>query len=262
MGAEPLFALNVTAFPVAALSVAVMGEVLAGALEVAEEAGLPILGGHTIEASEPMFGWVVVGRTTEDRLWRNSGARPGDVLVLTKPLGNGIWATAAKHGLADLEGWEAVQAMMRRLNREAARVLTGYRPRAVTDVTGFGLLGHLREMLVASGADAELWAESLPVLAGTESLIARGEVPGGTVSNLASAARWTDWDDDVPEALRMVMADAQTSGGLLAAVPRDRASELLTAAEEADMEWALIGRVSHWGSGRVTVRSRADDSRK
>ena len=253
MGGEPLFALNIVGFPVATLPVAVLGEILAGAAEVAAEAGIPVLGGHTIEDTEPKFGWVVTGRTDEARLWRNAGAVPGDLLLLTKPLGTGIWATAAKHGTAPAAGWAVACRTMRALNRSAAEVLRTARPDAVTDVTGFGLLGHLHELLAASGVSAELWADEVPVLAGTEALVARGEVPGGSRANLASAGRWTTWSADVPEAARLVLADAQTSGGLLAAVPRERASTALAALGEAGCRAALIGLVTASHGGHITV---------
>ncbi len=253
MGARPLFALNIVGFPVAALPVAVLHEILAGALEVAEEAGIPVLGGHTIEDTEPTFGWVVTGTTTEDDLWRNVGAEPGDVLLLTKPLGTGVWATAAKHDACEPAGWRAAQEVMRRLNRTAAGILAEGRPHAVTDVTGFGLLGHLREMARGSGVDVELWLDEVPVLDGTRALIRRGEVPGGTRSNLAAAAGWTTWAEGVDEADRLVLADAQTSGGLLAAVPRGAVSGTLARLEEAGVRAAAIGAVSRWGEGRIGV---------
>ncbi len=260
MGAEPLFALNIAGFPVAALPRTVLAEILAGAGEVAEEAGIPVLGGHTVEDTEPKFGWVVTGRSTEHNLWRNAGARPGDVLILTKPLGTGVWATAAKHGVAPGDGWSAAQRTMRELNRRSAGVLREARPHAVTDVTGFGLLGHLHELLRASGADGEVWAGAVPILDGTEELIRRGEVPGGTRANLLHANGWTHWDDDVDEARRLVLTDAQTSGGLLAAVGREGVSELVLRLEEEGLTAAMVGVVTRWGEGRVRVASAAPSS--
>jgi selenium donor protein len=254
MGAEPLFALNIVAFPVATLPTSVLREILAGAQEVAEEASIPILGGHTVEDTEPKFGWVVTGRTTEDGLWRNGGAAPGDAIVLTKPLGTGLLATAAKRDMVDGVEWATAMASMRRLNRVSAEVLRRFSPHAVTDVTGFGLLGHLREMLAASGANAELWAEAVPVLDGALRLAAAGEAPGGTRSNAEFAKGWTTFADGVSPSHRVVLADAQTSGGLLAAVARDRTSELLTALEEAGVDGAaVIGRISRWGDGQIEV---------
>ncbi len=253
MGAVPLFALNIVAFPVATLPRSVLVEILEGAREVAEEAGIPVLGGHTIEDTEPKFGWVVTGRTTEEGLWRNGGAQPGDVLLLTKPLGSGVWATAAKHGVADPVGWQRAQDVMRQLNRSAAEILREARPHAVTDVTGFGLLGHLHELLQASGADGEVWADTAPTLEGTVDLVRRGEVPGGTRANLLHANGWTQWDDGVEEARRIVLTDAQTSGGLLVAVGREGVSELVLRLEAEGLVGAMVGVVTRWGEGKVRV---------
>ncbi len=255
MGAEPLFALNIVGFPVGVLPAGVLGEILAGALEVAEEAGIPVLGGHTVEDPEPKFGWVVTGTTTEERLWRNAGATEGDLLVLTEPVGTGIWATAAKHGSADAQGWARACAVMRRTNRPAAEILRDHDPHAVTDVTGFGLLGHLREMLRASGCDGEVWSGGVPVLEGTEDLVARGEVPGGTRSNLEAALEFTDFADDVAEATRLVLADAQTSGGLLGSMPPERASACIARLGRSGLEAAVVGRVTGPGEGRIRVVS-------
>jgi selenium donor protein len=254
MGAEPLFALNIVAFPIATLPESVLEAILAGANEVAEDAGVAVLGGHTIEDTEPKFGWVVTGRVDDpSNLWRNAGAEPGDVLVLTKPLGVGIWSTAAKHGVAPEAGWAAVQATMRTVNRDAASVLRRVGPHAVTDVTGFGLLGHLHEMLAASAMDAEIDADRLPVLAGTLRLIALGEIPGGTRSNLRHAGAWTELGDDIDEPARLILADAQTSGGLLAAVPAGALGELERRAAELDVTVTVIGRVTCPGAGRINV---------
>ncbi len=260
MGAQPLFALNIAAFPVVTLRPSVLVEILDGAREVADEAGIPMLGGHSVEDTEPKFGWVVTGTATEETLWRNGGARPGNLLVLTKPLGTGIWATAAKHGRAGAEGWRRACAVMRQLNRQAAEILREVGPNAVTDVTGFGLIGHLHELLAASGVDAQLWAGAVPVLEGTLPLAASGEVPGGTRSNLAYGAAWTSWDDAVPELERLVLADAQTSGGLLAAVGRDASSRLLAGMEAHKIEGAIIGVVTGWGTGRIQVTAGRGES--
>jgi selenium donor protein len=257
MGAEPLFALNIVGFPVAALPIAVLHEILAGAQEVADEAGLVVLGGHTVEDTEPKFGWVVTGTATAERLWRNAGAREGDLLVLTKPLGVGIWATAAKHDAADAEGWARACAAMRRLNAAAAGALRPARPHAVTDVTGFGLLGHLHELLAASGVDGEVWLGSIPVLDGTRRLIALGEVPGGTRANLEHAAAFTAFAERTAPDDRLLLADAQTSGGLLAAVPADAAGPLLERLHDGgDGDAAIVGRVTGQGAGRLRVLDR------
>ena len=257
MGATPLFALNIVGFPAAALPVAVLHEILAGAQEVAEEAGVAVLGGHTVEDTEPKFGWVVTGTTGADQLWRNAGAREGDLLVLTKPLGVGIWATAAKHDAADAAGWARACASMRRLNAAAAAALRPARPRAVTDVTGFGLLGHLHELLAASRCDGELWLGAVPVLDGTRRLVARGEVPGGSRANLEHAASFAVFEPGIAADDRLLLADAQTSGGLLAAVPADGAGPLLERLHVGgDDGAAIVGRITGPGNGRLRVLDR------
>ncbi|MBN1944889.1 MAG: selenide, water dikinase SelD [Bradymonadales bacterium] len=254
MGAEPLFALNIVGFPVMTLPVSVLEEILAGANEVAEEAGIPILGGHSIDDNEPKYGLVVTGVVDEARLWRNIGARPGDLLLLTKPLGTGLWATAAKHGVAEEAGWQVVQGGMRQLNRPAAEILRPAEPHAVTDVTGFGLLGHLHEMLAGSGVNAELWLDAVPIIEGTRRLVAMGEVPGGTRSNLAHARSWTTFDQAIDEPFRVILADAQTSGGLLAAVDPAQVEQVVANLVQAHLTAAVIGTVTGQGEGRIDVR--------
>jgi cysteine desulfurase len=256
MGARPLFALNVVAFPVGVLPLEVLEAILAGAQEVAEEAGIPVLGGHTIEDNEPKFGWVVTGSTSAAELWRNRGAVPGDVLVLTKPLGTGIWATAAKHGVAPAEGWAAACTAMRKLNGTAAACLRPAGPHAVTDVTGFGLLGHLHEMLAASSVDAEVWAADVPVLAGTERLVELGEVPGGTRANADHARRFTEFSGEVGGTARLILADAQTSGGLLASVSSEELEELVARCASAGVGGVVVGRITGAGTGRIRVLPR------
>ncbi|MGE5236244.1 MAG: selenide, water dikinase SelD [Acidobacteriota bacterium] len=259
MGATPLFALNIVAFPVGVLPVAVLEAILAGAQEVASEAGIPVLGGHTIEDTEPKFGWAVTGTTSADGLWRNAGAKPGDALVLTKPLGTGIWATAAKRGIAPSEGWQRACQVMRRLNGAAAELVRASSPHAVTDVTGFGLLGHLHELLAASGMDGEVWAEAVPVLDGTERLVEQGEVPGGTRANGEHAATFTSYGSEIHEAIRLVLADAQTSGGLLAALPAMQGKLFLQRWRGDRRDAAVIGRVTGPGTGRIRVTWHASE---
>ncbi|MBP1620183.1 MAG: selenium donor protein/cysteine desulfurase NifS,TIGR03402 [Acidobacteria bacterium] len=198
-------------------------------------------------------------RRGADQLWRNAGAREGDLLVLTKPLGVGIWATAAKHDAADAAGWARACATMRRLNAAGAAALRPARPRAVTDVTGFGLLGHLHELLAASRCDGEVWLGAVPVLDGTRRLIALGEVPGGTRANLEHAAAFTSFAEGIVVDDRLLLADAQTSGGLLAAVPADAAGPLLERLHDGgDDGAAIVGRITGPGDGRVRVLDRRD----
>jgi selenide,water dikinase len=256
MGAEPRFALSVVAFPTRRLPLAVLERILEGAAEVAAEAGIDIVGGHSVEDPEPKFGLVVTGVVHPDRILRNTGARSGDLLFLTKPLGTGIVATAAKQGLAPADVLEGALASMRRLNRSAAEAVRSVGgTHACTDVTGFGLLGHLREMLAGSGVDAELEVARVPILAGARELAAGGSVPGGSRENLAHVAGWMLWGEGVSDVERLLLADAQTSGGLLVAVDPERATDLAAAFAAEGLVAARIGRVTHPGPGRIACRS-------
>lgn len=244
MGGRPLFALNLVGWPREALPFELLGEVLRGAGEVTRRAGCPMLGGHSIDDAEPKFGMAVIGEVHPDRMLTNAGARPGDRLVLTKPLGTGILTTALKRGvLAEAELAEAV-AVMITLNDGAARAAVAAGATAATDVTGFGLLGHLGNVLAASGVGVVLRAGAVPVLARARDLAARGVIPGGTVRNL-EAARATVWGAGVGETDRWLMTDAQTSGGLLLTVPADRLDRLLAAlGAEGTPAAALIGEMT------------------
>jgi len=254
MGARPLFALSVVGFPSRRLPLHVLERILAGAAEVAGEAGIPIIGGHTVDDAEPKFGLAVTGVVHPDRVVTNAGAREGDALVLTKPLGTGILATAVKRGLADETVARRLVAVMRRLNRAAAEAMVEAGAHACTDVTGFGLLGHLREMAVASGKDAEIEAGAVPVLEPSREMAAADVVPGGTLDNLEHVSPFVDWAPGLSRVDRLLLADAQTSGGLLIAVAADRVEALLQALRAGGAEggWR-VGRVVSRGPGRVRV---------
>jgi selenide,water dikinase len=247
MGGEPFAALNIAGFPAACgeLPLSVLGDVLAGGAAKAEEAGVVIIGGHTIDDPEPKYGLAVIGRIHPDRLVLKGGARPGDQLVLTKPLGTGIVTTALKQRKIDeAHAAEAIRVMAT-LNREAARAMTACGVRAATDVTGFGLLGHLGEMLRQDHLGARLEAASLPFLAGARELARVGAIPGGTQRNLTLAAERTSFGDGVGEAEQLLLADAQTSGGLLIAVPPEKTETLLAElAQRATPAAARIGEIT------------------
>jgi len=254
MGARPLFALNIVGFPDKRLPLSVLQEILRGAQDKADEAGVSILGGHTVEDTEPKFGLTVTGMVHPERVVRNSTAQPGDVLVLTKPLGLGIISTAVKSGLAD-EGTAAKAAeVMAALNRAAGEAMVEAGANACTDITGFGLLGHLREMAEGSGVNVELSAEAVPVLEGVEELAAAGAVPGGTLNNLAFVADHVEFAEGVSRTMQLILADAQTSGGLLISLPEERVEELLEALQKRGVEEAaVVGRVLGKGSGKILV---------
>jgi selenide,water dikinase len=243
MGGRPLFALNLVGWPRGVLPFELLGDVLQGASEVARRAQCLVLGGHSIDDPEPKFGMVVLGEVHPDRMMTNAAARPGDRLVLTKPLGTGILTTGLKRDLiGEGEIREAVRVMTT-LNDGAARAALAQGIRAATDITGFGLLGHLGNILAASGVGARLAFSRFPLLPGALELAARGAIPGGTRRNYESAS--VEWDGSLTEPERLLAVDAQTSGGLLLAVPADRLDGLLGALErEGSPARAVIGEIT------------------
>ena len=244
MGATPLFALNLVGWPRGNLSYELLGDVIRGASEVAAEAQCLLLGGHSVDDPEPKFGMCVIGEAHPDRLLTNANARPGDRLVLTKPLGTGILSTALKRGLIDEAAMKPAVRSMRALNDRAARVALRHGVRAATDVTGFGLLGHLGNMLHGSGVGAQIEFAALPLLEGVRLLAEAGVVPGGTQRNLESVEPVT-WDPALTLADRMICVDAQTSGGLLLAVDPAKVGALVADLEtEATPAAAVIGTIT------------------
>jgi selenide, water dikinase len=242
MGGRPIAMLSIVGFPREKLPLGVLGEILKGGAEKGREAGVSVVGGHSIDDAEPKVGYAVTGLVHPARIWRNVGARPGDALVLTKPLGTGIISTAIKQAKAAPATIEAAVRTMATLNRGAAEAVAQVEVHAVTDVTGFGLLGHLREMTGGSGVRARLEASRIPLLPDVVSLAGAGLVPGGTRRNLSSVAEIVRWDAAIADPLRAVIGDAQTSGGLLVATPAARA--LLQALEGAGVSGAArIGQI-------------------
>jgi cysteine desulfurase NifS/selenium donor protein len=250
MGAKPIFALNIAAFPVNRLPLSVLEAILKGASDKAAEAGIPILGGHSIEDNEPKFGMVVSGLVHPGKVLSNAGAKPGDVLVLTKPLGTGIIATAAKRGIADEVSLKTATDTMRMLNKFAAELMLKRKVNACTDITGFGLTGHLHELVAASGVDAEIWFDQLPFIEGVQSLAAAGAIPGGTIANTDFAASFTDFGDLSHTDIYLV-CDAQTSGGLLISLPRNEAELLIKDLVEHGLSSAIIGKLTGPGDGKI-----------
>jgi len=254
MGARPLFALNLVAFPTQALPVEILGRILEGGQSKADEAGIPILGGHSVDDPEPKYGMAVTGLVHPRRILTNAGGRAGDVLILTKPLGSGIATTAIKRGIASPELERSVVALMSELNRAAGEVFASgkFPVHALTDVTGFGLLGHLTEMAVGAKLRARLFLERVPILAGVPALADQGVVPGGTTANLEHFSQHVRFPAELPVAIRHVLADAQTNGGLLAAVPRSALSKAERTLARAGVEGAVIGELSV-GRPRIDV---------
>jgi selenide, water dikinase len=251
MGGRPLFALNIVGWS-AELPTDVLVDVLEGAAEIARTGGWVTLGGHTVDDPEPKFGLAVIGEVHPDRIITNVGLRAGDALVLTKPLGIGIVSTAVKRAAAPAAVAAAAVDSMVRLNDEAARAARTAGASAATDVTGFGLLGHLRKMVQGAGVDAVLRAADVPVLPGARELAEAGFVPGGSQRNLAWAAERLD-RGSCDEVTLTLLADAQTSGGLLFGAPPEHATAAVATLRAAGHTAAVIGEVTD-GTGRMRLR--------
>jgi selenide,water dikinase len=253
MGAVPLLAVNLVAFPIKELPGEVLAEILRGGVEKVREAGIEILGGHSIDDHEPKYGLAVIGTVHPDRIVRNRGGRVGDGLVLTKPVGTGIITTAIKHDAAPPDAVRAAVESMLRLNQDAAHAMEGVEIHAATDVTGFGLLGHLHYLAKASAVSARVDAAAVPVLPAAEELADAGEVPGGTRNNERFLADKVHWAAGVADARRTVLSDAQTSGGLLIAVAPKEASSLLQALRQRGVDGAEIGELTAGKPGSIEV---------
>jgi selenide, water dikinase len=242
MGAEPVSALNLVAFPLETLGPDVLAEILRGGHDACAAAGCPVVGGHSIDDPEPKFGLAVTGVVHPGELLTNAGGRAGDRLVLTKPLGAGTVATAIKRGRAPEQLVERAIAVMSTLNAEGLAAARAASAHALTDVTGFGLLGHAHELAAASGLAAEIDSARVPLIdRRVAELLEEGVIAGGTRRNREQAERFTTWGEDVLEALRWAVCDAMTSGGLLAAVP-------------GPMEGWEVGRLVPGEPGTITVR--------
>jgi selenide,water dikinase len=261
MGGRPLTALNLVGFP-DDLDGAVLGDILRGGAALAREAGIDLVGGHTIKTDEPIYGLAVTGLVHPDRVVSNAGARVGDALVLSKPIGLGIITTAAKQDRDDAGAIVDAISVMTTLNREAADAMLEVGVHACTDVTGFGLLGHLRNMMRASATTATVWMDRVPLLSAARGYVEAGIVPGGTHANRRFLADWVDWGE-LDEASQLLLSDAQTCGGLLIAVADEKKERLLDALRaRKTLAAAHIGVVEaagaepHLQHGRMRVLPR------
>lgn len=254
MGGRPLFALNIVCFPSKKLSMDVLGRILQGGCDKAKEAGIDIVGGHSVDDDEPKYGLVVTGVAASDQLLTNSGAQPDDVLVLTKPLGSGILTTASKKNRLEPSTLQQIVDVMATLNRSASEALEGLRIHALTDVTGFGLLGHLLEMAHASNVTADIGSFKVPVLEEVWPLAREGVYPGGASRNLQRVEPHVQWPDDISDEMKIVLADPQTSGGLLIAISPHDVDELLKRLEVAGtLARAVIGEVARRSDWAIRV---------
>jgi selenide,water dikinase len=241
MGGKPLTALNIVAFPIATLDKSILADILRGAADKLAESGATLVGGHSIDDKEPKFGMAVTGLVHPDRVRTNAGARPGDKLILTKPIGVGIYTTSIKKDRLSEEEVAKVTSVMAALNKTAAEIMDGYDVHACTDVTGFGLLGHALEMAKGSGVGLKIRKSDVPVLPRTRQLAEEGFVPGGTRNNFAHVQSAVRFEEELDELDRLILCDAVTSGGLLIAAAGDEAAPLLRELLAAGLEAAVIG---------------------
>jgi selenium donor protein len=254
MGGRPLTALNLAGFPADRLPLRVVNRILRGGATKIAAAGCTLVGGHTIRSLEPIYGLAVTGMVSPRRMFTNVRARPGDVLVLTKPLGTGVITTGIKRGLTKDPLKQKAIAVMTRLNIEGAELAESGLVKAAVDVTGFGLLGHLGAMCRASGVGAEIAVDTVPVISGEVlELIEAGSIPGGSRDNLTFAARFTEWDGATP-AQKTLVTDAQTSGGLLLSVPRRNLKAVLKLLRRRKaLSSAVIGQIVRSNQPKIRV---------
>ena len=245
MGAKPVYALNVVEFPVKSLPLSILEEILKGGADKASEAGVSIAGGHSVEDNAPKYGMAVTGFVDPAKIVRKKGAKPGDVLIITKPLGTGILSAAIDRGLAGTETEQEIYKIMAHLNKGAAEAMLTVGVNACTDVTGFGLLGHLTEMLTASGVSARISLSKMPLVSGAKELAQKGAIPAGTHNNYRYLRNMVNWEKVGKQEDMMLLCDAQTSGGLLMSVSQEKADLLRTALlEQGCLAAAEIGVIT------------------
>ncbi len=250
MGATPLCALNIAAFPIEEYGAALLTSILEGGAAIAREAGVALLGGHTIKDDEPKYGMAVTGTVHPKRIVRNAGARPGDAVYLTKPLGTGILSSALKKGAIDEAQMHEAVRWMTQLNAGASRAMLAAGAHAATDVTGFGLLGHAGEVAQAGGVRIRIVASRIPVLDLVRDMVAVGIAPGGSRDNAREHERFTDFASGISPEQRLILSDAQTSGGLLIAVAPEQAETLRAGLLAEGALAARIGTIER-GEGLV-----------
>ena len=254
MGGTPKTAMNLVAFPVKTMALSVLRDIIQGGVDTLKEAGVVLIGGHSIEDSELKYGLSVTGVIHPDRVLTKHGLKPGDRLILTKPLGTGIVNTAIKGGLAPDELVDRVTRLMASLNKKAAELLSGYSVHACTDITGFGFLGHLAEMIAGSPVGAVIYPEKIPVIPGTEEFAAMGLIPGGAYKNREFRESMIRFSDRTGRELQDILFDPQTSGGLLFGVPEEEAESILARLKENQMASAsIVGYITADHQGIIRV---------
>jgi len=258
MGGKPLTALSIVAFPIEKLSPRIMNKMLQGGIDKLREAGVAVLGGHSIKDREIKFGFAVTGIVHPKKMTVNSKAKPGDALILTKPLGTGTLSFARQIGRAPAEGLAESERSMRELNRAAAEAMTAAGVTTATDITGFGLAGHLGEIAAQSGVEVEVYGQAIPVFAGVMDLIRQGVISGAVERNREYASAFVKRAKGVAEEYETLLYDPQTSGGLLIAVRKSKAASLLATLHKKGVESAtVIGRVTRKGPAKIVLRGKA-----
>jgi selenium donor protein len=254
MGGKPHSALNIVGYPTEKVPLWALDQILKGGAEKALEAGVSIIGGHTLKTKEPIYRLAVVGTIHPQKIISNAGAKPGDSLILTKPLGTGIITTAIKKGLVNEDVLIRVVKIMSFLNKYASESMLDMGVNACTDVTGFGLLGHLCEMVGASTVGAKIYVSKVPIIEPALKLAKERIVPGGTLSNLKYAEKKVDWDEKVTDEEKLILCDAQTSGGLLISVPKEKETELLRSLiSKGVSDSVVIGKIIEEEECRIQV---------
>ncbi len=254
MGAKPLFALNIVGFPIDTLPQEVLSDILTGAIKKTNEAGIPILGGHSINDVEPKFGLAVAGIVHPDKIYKNNNAQVKDAIVLTKPLGVGIITSAMKKGLASDKQKNTAVELMCQLNKYVADLLSKFKVNSCTDITGFGLMGHLSELAIASKVNVLIDYQKVPQITGLKKLIAQDVVPGGIIKNIDFHGQRVQWSESIKISEKYILFDAQTSGGLLITMPKKDADEYVKQCYDSKLNSvAVIGEVLSLGEGKINI---------
>jgi len=256
MGGKPLTAMNIVCFPSKTMDISILRKILEGGLDKIREAGVVLVGGHSVDDQELKYGLSVTGTIHPGKILRKEGSKPGDRLILTKPLGTGIISTAVKAGTASQETADMAARSMSTLNRKASEIMLEIGVNACTDITGFGLLGHAAEMIEETDMGMVIYAGSVPVFPGTRELAATGMIPGGLYRNRDFRKSMVEFNPDVSEFQMDILFDPQTSGGLLISVPGEKASDLLKRLIQSGItEAAIIGEMSSEIKGKIVVKS-------
>jgi selenide,water dikinase len=253
MGGKPLTVLNIVAFPISTLDKRILSDILRGAADKVQEAGATLVGGHSIDDKEPKFGLAVTGLVHPGKVRTNAGAKPGDRLILTKPIGVGILTTSIKKEQLSLEETKRVTQVMTTLNKTSAEIMQRFEVHACTDVTGFGLIGHALEMAKGSGVGLTISQEGVPLLPRVRELADKGFVPSGTKSNYAHVQNEVTFPETMDQVDKWILCDAVTSGGLLISVSGEQADELLYELRQAGVEASMIGAVTEDHPGHIVV---------